>query len=292
MELSTCIIGVGRLGSALAMAFHKQNNLKYLVDVSDIARQKIKTILLDFNNVLSDLKSIDELPQFIFLTVNDDLIELTAEYVANNFCEKIKGKYIIHCSGSMPVKILDSCKQCGAFTASIHPYQTFYHLSDDLLQGIAWSIRSDYNTEIIKQLIEQIGGIPYVINDDDDTLSFYHSSAVVASNFMTALISLAREMASLANIDGNSFMPPIIKTTIENSFNSQEFPLTGPYARGDLKTIKRHLDSLSPYPELKRSYVYMALATLEQIRFHKSFDDEIVSEMRAILLKTLNSELE
>lgn len=287
MNFSTAIIGAGKLGSALALAFHKQNVLKYIVDNSEIARGKAKSLIDDFSAILSSIEHINVLPQLIFLTVSDDLIEQTAQNLADTFGNQLKGKFIIHCSGSLSLKVLSSCKQYGAFTVAVHPYQTFFKLSDNLLSGIAWSIRSESNTDIIESLIKKTGGKPYVIKDDESLLSFYHSSAVVSSNFMTSLISLAREIANFSEIDGNKFMPPIISTTIENNFNADEFPLTGPYARGDIETIERHLKALSKQPQLKRAYVYMALATLEQIQFHKSADDNIVNEMREILNKNL-----
>ena len=64
--------------------------------------------------------------------------------------------------------------------------------------------------------------------------------------------------------------------------------LTGPYVRGDVATVKRHLDAVrAQSPDVARAYAALALATLplarEQGGLTREVEDEMARALRAAL---------
>jgi len=289
MSKSVSFIGYGKLGSVLSSFLTQRCYLMWIMDSNEEAGNKAESTFSGVK-VYSAINEIIDVPDYIFLTVEDSVIEKIAIKLAEHLNKKLKGCLVIHCSGALPVSLLNSCKDNGADIAVIHPYQTFYYPSEDLFDSIGWSIRSDNRSRELEELIISIGGVPIVLPDDDKITSLYHCSAVVSSNFLNTLLSTSEEIAQLSGIPAEKFIPQIVKTTIENNLrtDSKEFPITGPYARADVRTIINHIKALKPYPHLLKSYCYFALATIEKLKHEKLADERILNEMEKLLKKNLD----
>ena len=77
----------------------------------------------------------------------------------------------------------------------------------------------------------------------------YHAAAVIACNYLTALLDASVTLCGKAGIDPQTAlaaMSPLAAATLENVAElGTAQALTGPIARGDAQTIARHIDSLS-----------------------------------------------
>lgn len=290
MSKSVGFIGYGKLGSVLSSFLTQRCHLKWIVDLHDVAR-KNEFITFSGVQIYTSIKEIVDIPDYIFLTVEDSAIEKTANELAEHIKEKLSVCLVIHCSGALPVSLLSSCKEYGADIAVIHPYQTFYYPSEDLFDNIGWSIRSENRSEELSEFISSLGGSPIILPDNDKITSLYHCSAVVASNFLNTLLTTAEDIANHAGIITNEFIPKIVATTIENNFKKdnkkKEFPITGPYARADLKTIENHIIALKPFPHLLKSYCYFALATIEKLKHEEIVERNILDEMESLVMNNL-----
>jgi predicted short-subunit dehydrogenase-like oxidoreductase (DUF2520 family) len=71
----------------------------------------------------------------------------------------------------------------------------------------------------------------------------------MACNYLVTLLEASRETFAIAGISeeqANQLMAPIVHQTADNLFNtSAAGVLTGPIARGDVKTVQKQLDKLS-----------------------------------------------
>ncbi|MFH1051265.1 MAG: DUF2520 domain-containing protein [bacterium] len=284
-------IGFGKLGSTLCSALAENNSIKWIVESNLKVNNTAQNIFPEVS-IFSSIIEIDTVPNYIFLTVEDSRIEETVNALSEHLKEKLEGCLVLHCSGALPTNILNTCKDYGAYTGVIHPYQTFYYPSVNLLKGIGWSIRSENRIEELKVLIESMGGIPYVLRESENITSLYHSSAVVASNFLNTLLSTAEEIANYAGIPSEKFIPQIVKTTIDNNFSQvqskKDFPLTGPFARVDINIIENHIEALKPYSHLLKSYCYFALATIEKLKYDKLADEKVLDEMERLIKDILS----
>ena len=82
----------------------------------------------------------------------------------------------------------------------------------------------------------------------------YHAAAVMASNCAVGLIDAAAALMEDAGVDRADVrraLRPLVDASLENAFTMEpNQALTGPIARGDAVTVRRHLGSLrnSPTP--------------------------------------------
>jgi predicted short-subunit dehydrogenase-like oxidoreductase (DUF2520 family) len=99
----------------------------------------------------------------------------------------------------------------------------------------------------------------------------YHAAAVAASNLTYASLGLARSLAQQAGIPPAAFIMPILEQTVENvravledADPNVHFPITGPLARGNTKTVLQQMQSI---PVAQREvYALLSLALLNTLQ--------------------------
>ncbi len=264
MKKTFGIIGYGKLGQALAGQLHGKKRLAWICSESADETKEIPDI--DFYRTIQEIKTPTDI---IFIAKADSFIESAATDLAEHFKEKLNKKTVIHCSGVLSVGILESCLATGAVTAKAHPFQTFYNAGEKVFENVPWAVESPGNFSEIEAIIKFLNGIAYDITKIKEfNPRLYHISAVIASNYMNTIISAAFDAAKKSGVKPEEFLPVILRTTLENNIASFEkdaeiLPLTGPIARGDIKTIKLHLEALSEHKDLLEQYSRIGLATAE-----------------------------
>lgn len=257
------IIGVGQLGSSLIEALTNKATITCIVARSDDSYNKANQYHLTNTKIYRTVAEIDVLPQLTLLAVSDNSIT----EVANEFCKYFKGKFhnhhFIHFSGIYDNSILKELKKDGALCSGTHPYQTLYFTNKNNFKEAVFGVESNY--DLIFDFVKLLGGNPFALSSEMLKMkAVYHCSAVVASNILSSVIYFARLLADKAGIPAELFIPPIVKKTIENNIeafsHTNSFPLSGPLARQDIKTLKLHIDSLSNDELIKQSYAYFSLA--------------------------------
>lgn len=256
------IIGAGKLGSALSIAFGKQ--LQWIVCHTVIQAEELRNSFPDIP-IYTSIGQITSTCDVVFLTVPDGRIKETAENFSITLGDTFHGKMIVHCSGALGLDELNSCRELGIKTIASHPYQTFTGKDSTALKGIAWGIECEKEDEdSINGLVTSLGGIPVILSAATKAnKAVYHASAVVASNFVTTLVEVAREFAAKAGIN-DVFLAPIIRRAVENSLEALHLdaplPLTGPIARADITTLELHRKALANTP-LWELYSILSRAT-------------------------------
>jgi predicted short-subunit dehydrogenase-like oxidoreductase (DUF2520 family) len=184
----------------------------------------------------------------VFITTPDDAIEATCSAIAENRGFD-KGAVVVHSSGALSSDILSSAIECQASVASLHPLQSFASVEQavKILPGSYCAVEGDESAlAVVRRLVEDLGGIYLEIGTEGKTL--YHAAAVVASNYLVALLDVAIALNRLAGMPPDvSFkaLLPLIEGTLKN-IGSKGIPqaLTGPIARGDQGTVRAHLKAI------------------------------------------------
>jgi predicted short-subunit dehydrogenase-like oxidoreductase (DUF2520 family) len=92
--------------------------------------------------------------------------------------------------------------------------------------------------------------------------ALYHAGAVIASNFVGVLLELAGETMRVAGVAPDAARGATRALLLAAAENLREadpaHALTGPVARGDVHTVRAHLEALAPHPEI--AAVYRALS--------------------------------
>ncbi len=260
---SVSIIGVGRVGGALALALSRKGYyLENLVCrgteiATNIARELPNRPKLINSSELTDLNS-----EILFITTADTEIGSVADQLT--VC--LTGRpFVFHTSGSLSSDILYKLKQIGCKTGSIHPLVsvTDPFRGAERFAGAHFCIEGDKEaTDLAGKIVADIGGMSFTIETELKPL--YHASAVTASGHFVALIDVALEMLSkcgLAPDEGSKILLPLIRSTVENlETQTTEQALTGTFARADIDAFKRHLALLERNVSVEAKDIYLALA--------------------------------
>lgn len=198
--------------------------------------------------------------QIVLLTVRDDAIESVCSDLSRKNAFK-QGQVVAHLSGVLSSQSLaPAADLCGAVLASAHPLQMFPTVQEAYasMPGSYWFCEGEpIAVEMIEQLVVKIGGIPRRITAAGKPL--YHCASVIACNYLNVLMDLALTVAEDAGLERKATwqaLVPIVNATIANidKFGTAD-ALTGPIARGDVETVKRHLEALDSHqPEIARIY--------------------------------------
>jgi len=183
------------------------------------------------------------------------------------------GALVVHLSGAVPSAALAPLRAAGARTASLHPLQTFAAPPGPGgggadLRGVRWFHEGDARGEC-GALVRRLGGRLRPL--DPARKALYHAAAVAASNYLVAVEDLAVRLAVGAGIPRGEALEallPLVRGTVRN-LEARGLPaaLTGPVARGDAETVRRHRRALRALdPDLDATYAALGRHALRVAR--------------------------
>jgi predicted short-subunit dehydrogenase-like oxidoreductase (DUF2520 family) len=289
------IIGIGRLGGALAIALAEKGfEIENLIARKTESAKKIAEFIAPKPNILK----IDELSKIssgiIFITTQDSEIVKVAE----NLAENLKNKpFVFHTSGSLSSEKLVKLKEIGCSVASLHPLVSISEasLGARRFAGAFFCIEGDEEAvRTAKEIVEKLGGKSFSIETKFKTL--YHASAVTACGHLVALVDVALEMlkeCELSEQNAREILLPLIESTVENlQIQTTAQALTGTFARADVETLRRQIAVLSEKVSDEAFEVYLQLgqrslhlAELQQ----NGASGEKIEEMRKIISLAKNN---
>lgn len=264
------IIGTGIVGTAIAVCLEQAGYQCLGVHTrSDRSYERFRTHL---NKERLPLVEWVQEADLIFITTQDGIIRSVAESLVQRKLYKI-GQIWIHCSGSQSSQILKVGANVPVRALSVHPLQAFADIEEALrlLPGTHFGIEGEAEEEGI-QIVQALGGIPHRIDPEKKPL--YHAGAVMASNYLVTLASMAVQLFDMAGIKQEAALEsllPLMQGTLRNlDIFGLPQALTGPIARGDSEVVRSHLENMP----LKIGQVYqmLGLSTLDiaQARMEQS----------------------
>jgi len=282
------IVGAGRLGSSLALAMSAAGyRLAAVSSRRADHRARLAGRLPDTETFASAAEAAAA-AEIVFITTPDGAVE--------DVCGMIpwrREQAAVHCAGVLPLSALRAAAGSGAATGALHPMQTFPDReSGHLFPGVVFAVESDDRglREWLRGLARSLGGEHFDIRSEQRDA--YHASAVMACGLTAGLAGLAADMWAGFGQDrerGLRALVPLINATA-SAIEGRGIPaaLTGPYVRGDVATVKRHLEAVRGHsPDVARAYAALALATLplarEQGGLTQEAEDEMVCELQAAL---------
>ncbi len=261
-------IGAGTVGTALAV---RLNDKGYqVVAVSSRSQASAEKLAQEVSGcqVYNTNQDVADAAELIFITTPDDIIASVASEIRWHTEQNV-----VHCSGAASTDILEPARKLGAQIGAFHPLQTFASVR----QAIENMPGSTFALEAEEPLLSTLKDMATALNGHWIELKAsekvaYHAAAVIACNYLVTLVKLATDLWQTFNIppqQATQALLPLIRGTIHN-IDTAGIPqcLTGPIARGDTGTIKKHLESLqkvapalvSTYRELGRQTIPIALA--------------------------------
>ncbi|MDX6712625.1 MAG: hypothetical protein QOH96_3641 [Blastocatellia bacterium] len=254
------IIGAGRLGTAFALAFSRRG---YVVQALVCRSARSARRAAKMAGVASRTLALQELSllprsDILLLTTPDDELSNVAKLLAAGISRGRRQRIALHSSGALPSDILGDLSSVGFSIGSMHPLISVSNPESGArrLKGAYFGIEGQVAaTRTARRLVSAIGAKSFPIAASDKAL--YHAAAVTSSGNVVALVDIAIEMlvrCGLTQSYARTVLIPLLESTIENlSSRDTGKALTGPFARSDVATVRRHL------PAIARSEVTDAL---------------------------------
>jgi predicted short-subunit dehydrogenase-like oxidoreductase (DUF2520 family) len=267
-ELDIEIVGAGTLGTALAYALH-QSGYRISEIVTRDQPQSLRRARALANRVHASARTLSKAQlsaRITWICVPDDSISEVAQSIAKE--RDWRRKIVLHSSGALGADALAAPKQAGAETASAHPLMTFVNQSLVDFKGVPFAMEGDPKAlAVIGAVVGRLGGKPFRI--DAQFKPAYHAFGFFSSPALVALIAAAQQvgkMAGLTERQARDLMEPIVRETIDNCFRSTpQEAFSGPLRRGDLATIRKHLDALKQQPNLLELYRALGRVALQHL---------------------------
>jgi len=246
------VVGSGRLGTALAIALRKTG---YSIDVlaaRTLPGARKAAILLDAPVRELNFKQLGKLPSssLVIIATPDDQIEKVALKLARANTREGETGTALHTSGALSSTTLSPLAERGWHVGSIHPLIAVSEPRSGAraLRGAFWCIEGDTEAlRMARRIVADLKGQSFSLMAKRKPL--YHAAAVMASGNMVALFDVALEMLShcgLTSKEAQRVLLPLVESTVRNlSFSEPARALTGTFARGDLATVKLHMEALS-----------------------------------------------
>lgn len=225
-------------------------------------------------------KKVKELGEIVFLTVQDREIESLSKKIASSFSDLSNTKFV-HCSGSFDASVLKDLSGLVGGIASFHPLKAITE-NDHSFKGVWFDMEGD--RVVLKELnsiAKDLEAHTFEIKPEAKPL--LHAAAVFSANYVVTIMNLAVQIAEVGDIDQDEAIKALLPLTESSISNIKskgfEDALTGPIARGDLDTVKRHVKSLKEHPELLSVYKKLGSLTVDIAQL----DDESKKKLKALL---------
>lgn len=236
-------IGAGTVGTAMAIQLSKRGYPVIAVyDLVEAAAKRMAEAVKGCR-VQATAQAVADAADLVFITTADDFIPQVAAQVKWR-----EGQMVSHCSGAASTDVLEPARRAGARVGCIHPLQTFSGIAQATanLPGSTFAIEAEEpQFSVLKEIAMKLDGDWLELKAEDKAL--YHASACIACNYFITLMQVATDLWrhwGKSNSEAIKAMMPMLQGALNNLSNvSLPKALTGPIARGDVMTIRKHLSA-------------------------------------------------
>jgi predicted short-subunit dehydrogenase-like oxidoreductase (DUF2520 family) len=292
-DKSIVVLGAGKVGSAVSVILREAGlGIAALTTRSQVtARLAAARTLAE---VGTDNATAAAKGDIVLVTVNDDSVALVVAEVAQARAWR-PGQLVVHMSGALSLSVLSPAAQAGARIGCVHPLQSFATAEDALrlIQGSFFGVTPGPGThETLEALVAILGGHTAIVADESKSL--YHAAAVTASNYLVAVEDMAVHLLVSAGFDEASALKalqPLVAGTVDNvSALGTTTALTGPIVRGDVGTVRQHVEALRGLAGGELA-LYRALGrqTIDIAARRGTLDAKMIEDLRCALAEDVSS---
>ena len=289
LKSQIAVIGAGRVSYSLVSALVKSRLNVSLIVSRKVISAKTLARRLKIKNFSSDLHSLTPDLKIFFLSVPDNQISIVAKDISKLNLD-FENSIFIHLSGAENISVLNALKKRGAYTASFHIMQTFpdkkiFNLKDSY---VAIETNNKKVESFLFGLAKKLNLNPFKISSKNKI--YYHLAGVYSSNFLVANQYYTKKLfdRTHSGINYKSVFDPISEMTLKNIKDKDvQNAVSGPVARGDIITVKKHLSALKNDKILRSNYILQSLTLLELLRKRDKKLTLPQKELKNYLLKIL-----
>ncbi len=269
------IIGAGRVGQTLARALRRRGwRIGAVVTRSPrTARAAVRFIgggepILDMKSQISKL---DDAP-VLLITTNDNQVPVAARALAR-LRKSWRGRVVLQASGALSSRVLAPLGKRGAAVGSLHPLYPFPKPLKVFPPGVVFGVEGDPRAlKGALALVRALKGEPMEVRSTEKAL--YHAAAALVAGHLLTLADMgvrALVRAGVRKARARTVLVPLAQATLGWYARHGARAWTGPLARGDADTVRRHLSELRKLPpQYGETYRTLARAALSLYRKRSS----------------------
>lgn len=258
-RLRVGIVGSGRVGAVLGAALRRTGHPVIGCSArSDLSRVRAEALLPGCPITTPD--EVAASCDLLILAVPDDALPDVVEQLRTHVSA---GQIVMHVSGRHGLAVLQPLGDILAIAA--HPAMTFTGTSLDLerLEDCPFGVTAGPGAESVADaLVVEMGGDP--IHVDDDRRTVYHAALAHGANHLVTLVAQTLDLLASAGVEDPARLArPLLEAALDNALRQGDLALTGPVARGDVDTVRSHLQEL-PDEGVAETYRALAQATVDR----------------------------
>lgn len=278
------IVGAGKVGSVLAAQLCAAGYpLVGVAGRSETTLLRIQTLLPGVP--VLEPAEIAAAADVLVLAVPDDSLIAVAEELASSGAVRA-GQYVLHTSGRHGLDALASLTRLGARPIAFHPAMTFTGTSVDLARGPVFGLTAaTADRPLAEELVAALHGVPMWVAESDRAL--YHAALTHGANHLVTLVAQSMDLLRVAGAsDPAAVLRPLLTASLDNVLALGDAALTGPVVRGDITTIRAHVDALAAADvddATVDAYLELARATAGRAESDHRIDAATASTVRQVL---------
>jgi predicted short-subunit dehydrogenase-like oxidoreductase (DUF2520 family) len=267
-RLAVGVVSAGRVGSVLGAALARAGHT--VIGASGLSAASVRRAdqLLPGVPLLPPDEVVSKADLVVLALPDDALAGMVRGLVATDSLRP--GQIVVHTSGAHGIEVLRPAIDVGALPLALHPVMTFTGRPEDLerLESCSIGVTAETGDEaawnVGEALVVEMGTEP--VRVPESARALYHAALAHGANHLMTLVADCAELLREAGIsDAERLMAPLLSAALDNVLRHGDRALTGPVARGDLGTVRKHLAVLAERaPGVVPGYTALAKRTVER----------------------------
>jgi predicted short-subunit dehydrogenase-like oxidoreductase (DUF2520 family) len=264
-RLAVGVVSAGRVGSVLGAALARAGHVVVAASaVSKASVRRAEELLPDVPLLPPD--EVAARADLVLLAVPDDALGgLVRGLVATDSLRA--GQIVVHTSGAHGVDVLRPAAEVGVLPLALHPAMTFTGRAEDLHRVVACCIGVTAAEDDLagwsvgEALVVEMSAEP--VRVPEAVRPLYHAALTHGANHLATLVTECVDLLRNAGIEpAERVISPLLSAALDNALRHGDRALTGPVARGDAGTVRKHITVLrEAAPDTVPAYLALARRT-------------------------------
>ncbi|MBC6447051.1 Rossmann-like and DUF2520 domain-containing protein [Actinokineospora xionganensis] len=286
-RLAVGVVSAGRVGAVLGAALSRAGHAVTAVSaVSKASLGRAESLLPDVS-----VRPPDEVAReadLVLLAIPDDVLPGMVRGLAAAGALR-PGQIVVHTSGAHGVDVLAPAAEQGALTLALHPVMTFTGRAEDLERvaaccfGVTAADDDIAAWNVAEALVVEMGAEPVRVPEKARPL--YHTALAHGANHLVTLVGECADLLRAADVGTpERLLGPLLSAALDNALRHGDRALTGPVARGDAGTVRKHVRVLADSaPEMLPAYRALAARTAHRASESGLLRADLVADVEAAI---------
>lgn len=266
MRPDIAFVGAGNVAFRFSLALQEKGyNISYVYSRTERSRDKLVRALQANGagtQAAGDYRTLAR-AAVVFIAVSDDAIESVVSGMREELAGMDSLPAVVHTSGATDISVLRPLEEAGCRCGVMYPLMTLNRNKNVEFKDVPLLLESTSQElrPVLDSIASDLGGEHYFYSSEDRLKM--HLAAVFTTNFVNYILGLA---FPIVQHDHPLLIPGTIEAVRNAFLHTPASTLTGPARRGDMETIRKHLEVLE------------SMGLKEQEEIYRLFTDRILEK--------------